>query len=131
VGIFLGGGGRWVGKFSHFDNKNNKKSSARSTKGGLAEKICKSHHVLEKKKSESPYLDNEFPKVAKTRQGSLKKHKIPLCWLTCSQMGLIPLVDEHYQFIHKTTVKEKNNHGWNLLVTNKIFRRGSSHGAAG
>jgi hypothetical protein len=22
-------------------------------------------------------------------------------------MGLIPLVDEHYQFIHKTTVKEK------------------------
>jgi len=43
---------------------------------------------------------------------------------------LIPLVDEHYP-VHpqnKTMVKGKNKP---YLVTNKIFRRGSSQRAAG
>lgn len=32
-----------------------------------------------------------------------------------NEIWLIPLVDEHYQFIQKTTVKVKLNHGWNLF----------------
>jgi hypothetical protein len=40
----------------------------------------------------SPYLDNEFLLIARTRQDS--KRKVFHC-LTCSQIWLIALVDDH------------------------------------
>ncbi len=56
-----------------------------------------------------PYLDNEFPKVAKTKQDPWKKElKFHFAGWAVAKFGSFLFVDEHYQFIHKTMVKAKN-----------------------
>jgi hypothetical protein len=57
-----------------------KKSSAKCTKGFLENK-CKSQHNLE----------NEFLELTRRKQGS---KKLWVCWLTSSQIWLIPLVED-------------------------------------
>jgi hypothetical protein len=43
---------------------------------------------MEKKSQKSPYLDNEFLNCRQNKAGFLSD------WLTCSQIWLIPLLDE-------------------------------------
>jgi hypothetical protein len=53
----------------------------------LEKKNCKSRHILKKKSHMLPYLDNEFPLIARTKQDS-KKDLLLYC-LTSTQTWLI------------------------------------------
>jgi len=48
-----------------------------------------------KKGQNSPYFDNEFLEVRLPAKTNRVLKKIQLCWLTFSQICLIPLVDDH------------------------------------
>ncbi len=59
--------------FSHCD-VTTKKTPCELYKGFFLKKInCKSRHILREKSRKSPYLDNEFLLVARTRQESFLK----------------------------------------------------------
>jgi hypothetical protein len=90
------------------EKKKKKKTPVRIVQGlVLGKKLQKSPHFEEKKVTSRHYLNNQFSLVART----LEESSLNLLYcLTCSQIWLIPLVDDR-QSGYFTKLRKRKNHG--------------------